>query len=84
MVINKTFPSVSQMNLRELHRATDSSPAIIAWCREHRLLAVRKNCHACGAVMIESAEVMVFVGGVVIGTVGKMHLLEMQVSLGMV
>ena len=57
MAINNAFPSVSQMNLRELHRATDSTPAIIAWCREHGLLAVRKNCHACGAVMIESADV---------------------------
>ena len=57
MAIVNMFPSVSQMNLRELHRATDTTLAIIAWCRDHGLLATRRNCHGCGAAMIESTDV---------------------------
>ena len=57
MAIVNMFPSVSQINMRELHRATNTTVAIIAWYRDHGLLAKRYNYHACGVAMIESTDV---------------------------
>ena len=38
------FPSVSELNSRELHRATVDARSSIAWCREHGLLARELVC----------------------------------------
>ena len=58
MVIVNVFPNVSQINMRTSQdNTTNTTAAIIAWCRDHELLAKRYNCHACGMAMIESTDV---------------------------
>ena len=54
---NRRFPSVSDLNQRELHRLTDNTRDVIAWCRQQGLLASwERDCAACGAEMLEGAD----------------------------
>ena len=42
------FPSVSNLNFRELHTATSTVEDTIAWLRQHGLLATDRPCNVCG------------------------------------
>ena len=42
------FPSVSNLNFRELHIATSTVEDTIAWLRQHGLLATDRSCNVCG------------------------------------
>ena len=42
-----TFPVVSDVNLRKLHRSTSNTEETIRWCRDHGLLAVQMVCPKC-------------------------------------
>lgn len=55
MAANVVYPDVSILNSRELYRVTDDTRSVIAWCREHGLLATRRDC-VCGGEMVESAD----------------------------
>ena len=44
------FPSVSNLNFRELHIATSTVEDTIAWLRQHGLLATDRLCYVCGNV----------------------------------
>lgn len=51
------FPSVTDMNSRQLHRATDTTPNVIQWCRQHGLLSTQMFCPRCvGRAMTESRD----------------------------
>ena len=39
-----------------MHRLTDNTRDVIAWCRQQGLLASERNCAACGAEMLEGAD----------------------------
>lgn len=56
MAAGNVFPRVSNLNHRELFRLTDNTRDAIEWCREHGLLARRRDCVACGGEMLESAD----------------------------
>ena len=51
MAAGNVFLSVTDLNQRELYQLTDSTHDMIAWYRQHSLLAVRKDCEACGREM---------------------------------
>ena len=53
---NWHFPSVSDLNQRELHQLTDNTCDVIVWCKQQGLLASKRDCAACGAEMLEGAD----------------------------
>ena len=53
MAAGNMFLSITDLNKRELYQLMDSTCDMIAWCRQHGLLAVRKDCEACGREMAE-------------------------------
>ena len=59
------FPSVSNLNFRELHIATSTVEDTIAWLPQHGLLATDRPCTVCGnsATRFETAKGRTDVGG---------------------